>query len=186
MKPNQRVALTKQLIYKSFLTLLKKKSIRQISVRELCEEAGINRTTFYNHYGSQYDVMAEIADNYLNKISRMLESADVQDQESVQSRVALVLQYMQDELELSALLLNNNIDEGFAARLFSLPKIEDMLLAALAGIHDEKVKAATVAFAIYGGYKVLQDWINDAERIPPSQEAELLLELAGKVCGRNR
>lgn len=182
-KPNQRVALTKQLIYTSFLELLRKKSIHQISIRELCQRAGINRTTFYNHYGSQYDVLAEMADNYLGEIARTIENADMRDRESVHSRVALILHFIQDNLELSSLLTNNNIDETFAQRLFSLPKIGDMLNAALADVRDETAKAATVSFAIYGSYKVLQDWINDPERMPPDQEAELILGLAGRACG---
>ena len=140
-KSNQRVALTKQLIYQAFFTLLKKKSIRQISIRELCEIAGINRTTFYNHYG------------------------------------------IQDNPELSSMLMNNDPDETFAQRLFSLPEIEEMLNAALAEIQDEKEKAATIAFAIHGSYKVLQDWINDPDRVSPEEETELILTLAGRVCG---
>ena len=51
-KQNQRIMLTKQLIHAAFLRLLRSKGIREISIRELCDEAGINRTTFYNHYGS--------------------------------------------------------------------------------------------------------------------------------------
>lgn len=171
-KSNQRVALTKQLIYQAFFTLLKKKSIRQISIRELCEIAGINRTTFYNHYGSQYDVLAEMADNYLGEIAKAIENTDVKNKERVHSRVALVLHVIQDNPELSSMLMNNDPDETFAQRLFSLPEIQ-----------DEKEKAATIAFAIHGSYKVLQDWINDPERVSPEEETELILTLAGRVCG---
>lgn len=182
-KSNQRVALTKQLIYQAFFTLLKKKSIRQISIRELCEIAGINRTTFYNHYGSQYDVLAEMADNYLGEIAKAIENTDVKNKERVHSRVTLVLHVIQDNPELSSMLMNNDPDETFAQRLFSLPEIEEMLNAALAEIQDEKEKAATIAFAIHGSYKVLQDWINDPDRVSTEEETELILTLAGRVCG---
>ncbi|MGN1234552.1 MAG: TetR/AcrR family transcriptional regulator [Christensenellaceae bacterium] len=185
MKPNQRVAITKRLIYDAFLALLKKKSIHRISIRELCEQAGINRTTFYNHYASQYDVLAEMENVYLEEISKALEQADVRSKDSVHCRVTLVLQFILENLELSSMLMNNNVEESFAKRLFSLPKIEDMLNAALATIRDEKKKAATVAFAIYGSYKVLQDWLNCPERVSPAEETELILGLAGKVCGWN-
>lgn len=57
-----------------------------------------------------------------------------------------------------------------------------MLQTAPTDIPDDKQKAATIAFAIYGSYKVLQDWINDPERISPAEEAERILGLAGKVC----
>ncbi|MGM9662568.1 MAG: TetR/AcrR family transcriptional regulator [Oscillospiraceae bacterium] len=183
MKPNQRVALTKQLVHRSLLALLQKKSLRQVSIRELCAEAGINRTTFYNHYGSQYDVLAEIADGYLAEIAGKLENADARDKESVHSRVALVLHFIQDNLELSSMLINNSIDETFAVRLFSLPKIGELLDTALADIQDQREKAAITAFAIHGSYKVLQDWINDPCRADPAQETELILGLAGRACG---
>ena len=82
-KQNQRIMLTKRLIHTAFLHLLRNKSIREISIRELCNEAGINRTTFYNHYGSQYDVFTEIADRYLEDISAVIASADIQDHPGV-------------------------------------------------------------------------------------------------------
>ncbi|MGN1147229.1 MAG: TetR/AcrR family transcriptional regulator [Lachnospiraceae bacterium] len=182
MKPNQRIMLTKQLVHREFLLLMKKKSIHQISIRELCEKAGINRTTFYNHYGSQYDVLTEIGDWYLADIAQTIEETDVQSKDSVYSKVALVLQYVLDNLELSSMLINNGIDETFAVRLFSLPKIEEMLNDSLMGVENEKEKAAMIAFAISGSYKLVQDWINDENRIPPMEEAQLILTLAGRVC----
>lgn len=185
MKPNQRIALTKTLIYNAFVPLLKEKSIHRISIRELCENAGINRTTFYNHYGSQYDVLSEMSGQFLNEIAKAIENADVQDRISVHSRVTLVLQFMFDNLELSALLINNNIDETFAQRLFSLPIIEDMLNAALEKITNEQEKAAIITFAIHGSYKVLQEWLNSPNRTSPAEETELILGLARKVCRWN-
>lgn len=184
-KQNQRVMLTKQLIHTAFLRLLGRKSIREIPVRELCEEAGINRTTFYNHYSSQYDVFTEIAGQYLEDISDVIATADIQDHPGVLAKCALVLQYVADHLELSKLLLNNNVDDSFALRLFSLPKIEDMLAEALSDIKDEKEREATIAFAIYGSYRLLQDWVNDPDRYGAETEAKLMLELAGRVCARN-
>ncbi|MGN1074800.1 MAG: TetR/AcrR family transcriptional regulator [Eubacteriales bacterium] len=180
-KPNQRIALTKQLVHSAFLTLLRRKNIRQISIRELCAEAGINRTTFYNHYGSQYDVLAEITDGFLARIAAVIEYADVGNRESVHSRVTLILRFIQENPELSAMLINNSIDETFAERLFSLPKIDEMLSSALKDIRDERDKAAAMTFAIHGSYRVLQNWINDPERADAAEEAGRILGLARKV-----
>lgn len=96
-----------------------------------------------------------------------------------------MLQYVADHLELSKFLLNNQADDSFAPRLFSLPKIEDMLADALSGVKEEKTKKATIAFAIYGSYKLLQDWVNDPGRIDAKTASALILELAGRVCVRN-
>jgi len=184
MKPkeNQRIILTKQLLQNALLKLLKTVPLHAISIRELCQEAGINRTTFYNHYGSQYDLLGEISQRYLDSIAVRLESADFSDRERVHQRVAMVLAYMAENRELSILLMNNNIDPGFAERVFSLPKIGDLLEAALVNCRDERKRAATISFVIHGSYKLLQDWINQEDRLPPVQQAEMILELAQRVC----
>lgn len=62
----KRKTQTKDKIYTALLTLLKKYDIQHISILELCQTAKINRTTFYNHYGSQYDVLEEMAASYIN------------------------------------------------------------------------------------------------------------------------
>ena len=114
----------------------------------------------------------------------MIASTDIQDHSGVLTKCTLVLQYIVDHLELSKILLNNNVDDSFAPRLFSLPQIESMLAEALSGIKDEKVREATINFAIYGSYKLLQDWVNDPSRSDAETEAALILELAGRVCLR--
>ena len=52
---DHRTRLTKMMIRKAFMDLLKQKPIQSISIRELCETAGINRGTFYTHYADIYD-----------------------------------------------------------------------------------------------------------------------------------
>ncbi|MCR5537847.1 MAG: TetR/AcrR family transcriptional regulator [Lachnospiraceae bacterium] len=182
-RENQRVTLTKQLLTEALLGLLQKKPIRIVSVRELCEKAGINRTTFYHHYGSQYDLLNEISQRFLDQISERLAAADPENRDSVQERVTMVLAYLRDNRELAVLLLNNNIDPTFAERIFSLPKIGDLLDAALAGCADPRRKEATVAFAIHGSFRLLQDWINQEERVGAAEQAALILSLARRVCG---
>lgn len=181
-KENQRIMLTKQLLQNAFLKLLKTTPLHAVSIRELCKEAGINRTTFYNHYGSQYDLLRDISQRFLNSVAVRLNSTDAVDQESVHRRVAMVLEYIVENRELSILLINNNIDPSFAERIFSLPKIGDLLNAALAGCQDESQRKATISFVIHGSYKLLQDWINQEDRLPPHEQTELMLGLAQRVC----
>ena len=48
-RENQRVMLTRRLIKESLTGLLAEESIHKISIRALCERAGINRSTFYKY-----------------------------------------------------------------------------------------------------------------------------------------
>ncbi len=182
-KENQRIMLTKKLLASAFLRMLGDTPIHAISIRQLCEKAGINRTTFYNHYGSQYDLLEDISGRFLDEIARRLSEADVDDREGIRERVTLVLAYLEENRELSRLLLNNNIDPYFAERLFALPKITDLLGAAMKGCADPCRSNVVTSFAIHGSYRLLQEWIEQSDnRLPPGEEADLILELARRVC----
>ena len=44
---------------KALLSLLEKKPFEYVTIRELCEEAGVNRSTFYLHYENTADLLKE-------------------------------------------------------------------------------------------------------------------------------
>lgn len=46
---------------KAFLELIEKKDFAYITVKEVCEKAGVNRSTFYLHYETLGDLLAESA-----------------------------------------------------------------------------------------------------------------------------
>lgn len=46
---------------KAFLELIEKKDFAYITVKEVCEKAGVNRATFYLHYEILGDLLAESA-----------------------------------------------------------------------------------------------------------------------------
>ena len=51
---------------KALLALLEKKDFAYITVKEVCQKAGVNRSTFYLHYESMADLLAESIE-YLKK-----------------------------------------------------------------------------------------------------------------------
>ena len=63
---NQRSRLSKMLFKNALMDLLKEKgSVAKISVRELCDRAQLNRSTFYAHYNEPNDLLAEIENELL-------------------------------------------------------------------------------------------------------------------------
>lgn len=50
----------------AFLSLLAKKDFAYITVKEICETAGVNRSTFYLHYETIGDLLSESV-NYINE-----------------------------------------------------------------------------------------------------------------------
>lgn len=64
-KNNQRYKDMDIYMKAALLELMKEKEFEKITVKSICERAGVNRGTFYSHYTDIYD-MIEDAENYLN------------------------------------------------------------------------------------------------------------------------
>ena len=56
-------------IDRAFLSLLKEKDLKDISVSELCEKAEVNRSTFYDNYTDMFT----LANVYAEKIEKQVE-----------------------------------------------------------------------------------------------------------------
>ena len=70
-KRNSNYRRIEKLIVDSFINLSTKKHYSQISVTELCDEAGVNRTTFYKHYHGTWEIKEGIANNLIVVAQRM-------------------------------------------------------------------------------------------------------------------
>lgn len=51
----------------AFLELLSKKDFAYITVKEICQKAGVNRSTFYLHYETLEDLLGETAQHIINR-----------------------------------------------------------------------------------------------------------------------
>lgn len=62
---------TALLMDEAFVLLLEKKDFEYITIKEVCEKAGVNRSTFYLHYENMNDLLSEVIErqitNFLDK-----------------------------------------------------------------------------------------------------------------------
>lgn len=69
---NIRFQSTEEKIEKAFIRLLKRKSYDNIFVKDICLEAGINRSSFYAHYLDINDLMMKYEDKISKQITKIL------------------------------------------------------------------------------------------------------------------
>ncbi len=74
MKTDARVRYTRKVITDSFVKLLLTKPIKRITVTEICEEAEINRATFYKHYKDPYDLYDQLQEQIFLEYKEMIDS----------------------------------------------------------------------------------------------------------------
>ena len=67
-KTDRRVRKTKAQLRLGLARLMKQKSIKEITVKELVNEVDINRSTFYLHYTDIYDLLHSIEDELTREI----------------------------------------------------------------------------------------------------------------------
>lgn len=65
---DKRNGKSKEAIKKALVRLSKNKPYTEISIRELCREAGVSRSTYYNNYRCCGDVIEEISAEYIERI----------------------------------------------------------------------------------------------------------------------
>lgn len=177
---NQRRMLTKYLVHEALLKLLKEKSINKISIKELCQVAGINRTTFYNHYGSQYDVLNEIAEAYMQSTSfTMLKESERG--RNIYECLVSILEYMKENIEFAKLMLEQEHYDLFTQIIKSLPQFDQMVIKHLPEKLDLDKRNAIASYVQYGSVKLLKEWILSDCMKSPEEEAMLILSIAGKT-----
>jgi Transcriptional regulator len=179
---NQRVMLTKHLIHDALLKMLKTHTINKISIRELCQVAGINRSTFYNHYGSQYDVLNEIAENYIQSTSYTVID-DIAAGKNIDECLAHVLQYMKDNLEFAKLILDIYNYDLITHITISLPQFDHMVIKHLPENLGLEEKKAIASYVQYGTVRLLKEWILSDCLKSPEEEVKLILFIVGRTIG---
>lgn len=68
---NRRRRQSVERIEKVFIDLLQTKELNEISVSDICKQAGLNRTTFYANYTDIYGLADSIRDKLENEVSEV-------------------------------------------------------------------------------------------------------------------
>ena len=174
LKSPQRRTLTKRLIQEAMLALLKTRSVQDITIRELCDAAGVNRTTFYNHYDGIYEVLGEIEENFLMQL------ADQKDfthgQLDLAQHIEQLCEKLQKNRDIALLLLTNNVDPNFSAKLIKLQ--------ACGNVWNETVSSYSPAeyellaqFVSGGAYAMVCHWLENGCQQTSRQVAVLLTKV---------
>ena len=179
-KENQRITLTKRLLQEGLLRLLEVKDLEKISVTELCRESGINRATFYNHYGSPQELLMDLEMQITEELEQLmtypkneeealalLESVCVYMQEH--SRAIIILSRCHADCDLADTF--HKLNEAFPARK---PKSK------LTSTMDEDSLHLTTTFIQTGCYHLIREWLIKDIQKTPREIAQLLMKIISK------
>src|SRR5471030_1141297 len=75
-KKDRRIGKTQKSIRDALMNLLEEKDVSQITIKELAENANINRKTFYMHFSSIDDIFDKIENEIIEKFLLILDKCN--------------------------------------------------------------------------------------------------------------
>lgn len=163
-KSDQRTRVTKLLIRKAFMEFLTRKHIQSISIKELCDEAGISRGTFYAHYIDIYDLLEKIENEMLCDFEAALEpllNAQAGDITPLEITTG-IFKCLKENADLCTVTLGTYGDKKFAGRLLSIgrEKCMESYRKYFAGASPKQIEYY-YAFVSSGCIGLLEKWLGE-------------------------
>lgn len=177
-KVDRRVKYTKMVLKESFIKLLESKDISQISIKEICEDADINRATFYAHYSDQYDLLHKIENELLDNINARLAELDQKnDSMDVVLLAEKIFVYIKENAKVCKLLLSERGDFSFQKQIMML--VYDTIITELTGNNKISKEDAeyVYSFTITGCVGIVQKWLDEDMKKSTGFMAEMVVNL---------
>lgn len=121
---DRRVKRTQKAIKDAMITLLKKKEINKITIKEITDLADIDRRTFYLHYEDIYDLMQKMQDEVISAFEEQLlnnENDEIPDDKPFYL-ITTAFDFFCDNAEISEIFLRENSNYNFAKRIDEIIK----------------------------------------------------------------
>ncbi|MBQ8995676.1 MAG: TetR/AcrR family transcriptional regulator [Oscillospiraceae bacterium] len=158
---NQRVALSKRILKDALLELLKKKPLYEVSVSELCQASGINRTTFYRHYDNTSDLMVEIQEELLERIGTAYRTS-ANDPQSAPLSIEEVVEFFALHREYDSLFSDGSPVTEHMVQAMKEPISRELSRTLPA---ERRADAPFLTkFLLYGSLGIIREWVNEGRK----------------------
>lgn len=175
---DRRVKYTKMVLKESFIKLLEQKDISQITIKEICADADINRATFYAHYSDQYDLLRKIEKELLDNINAHISDLDRNNNNvKVVLTVEKIFEYLKENAKLCKLLLSERGDLSFQKQIMML--VYHNIISELTDNNKITKEDAeyVYAFTITGCVGIVQKWLDEDMKKSPQFMAEMIVKI---------
>lgn len=177
---DNRVRYTKTVLQQALLKVLKNKHIDKVSIKELCEEAKVNRGTFYLHYATPNDLLREIEQQFIDENMTMFSPYFNNGYET--SYMAALFAGILKNRELCQIIMGKNGNPRFLARMKALvrPGIIDGWCREFPNYRREDLDYV-FDFIFSGSMDLILGWIDDSKGLSTEELANRLDRL-GHYC----
>ncbi len=173
-KNNRRSRDTVEALTRAFFAALSQKGeVSKVTVREICEAAGVNRSTFYAHYSDCFDLLERVERTMANKLTKAF-FIKLEQGASIGECFEELFAFIEEHWEFYAVYLNETNKTGvigLARELYSY-RIPDDLWRKM-GLSSPEEMGYHEDFAIAGLTAMIRRWLNTGRRETPHQLCQI-------------
>ncbi len=182
-KESRRVRMTKAVLTDSFLQKLEEKPLSRITVKEICELADVNRSTYYVYYSDPYDQMDQLIKTFIQEQAVYIDEILKQNTSSdgnFSQILCMLINYYKDHAKMLKILwgthgnthLEYDVLAFFAERVLQLQKNNE---------HTTKRMLQNYTYAASGCFGLILYWIQTGCQDSPQEIADRITELTKNV-----
>ena len=173
-REDRRITKTRELLWTALAQLLKKKSLNKITVKELVDKAGINRSTFYLHYSDVAELVQEIEAELLSEMQEAVKKHPMElSSHTTEDFFEDVFQVLENHREIGCAFLGENGDLRFVREIeIFLEDCSRSILMEMSPDSSGKLKYF-YSFCMHGCLGFVRTWLESGEEMTYQEAAEM-------------
>lgn len=180
---NRRSEATKNKIKQTLVDMLHQQDIHKVTVQALCEQANINRSTFYNHYESPLAVLANMEYEFITSVENKLnEEINLEyTKENLIYLLTKILECIQDNKNICFLLSIPSLQSIFKRNIFHEVFKSSLMLHPVFDKYQGDMLSYAQAFILYGCGHVIDNWLKGNCKESPHDIAVFLSDFITRL-----
>lgn len=154
MSMDLRVEKTRKSIINAFIALRAKKPLEKITIKELCEKAMINKSTFYSHYADIYELSEELETEVVISVIQTIDHSGLLFENPEAFTRALFMAY-QSQDSLIQILFSGNRSSQLISKVEK--GVKELVFREHPEYREDIVRNVGLTYAIYGSYFAFQE-----------------------------
>lgn len=158
----------------SLMALLKEKPISSLTIKEICELADLNRSTFYAHFSSQYDLLNAIEEEFIEDMVSTLNQYNFSKEEEALKMTEKILEYIARNSDVCQMLLGENSDIHFQKKGMKITQEFIFKNWITSRQFDRETFEYINIFVVSGSIYVIKNWVENGMDKTPKEMAEII------------